>query len=229
MWFLPLRVFNPLTFSHPSLSGKLKRLTSLLFQHFKPVTTRIERCIKITVRPSSFYVTTRFITGFQVPVETYGRKLFITRTCQPNIVERISIAQNDRAITGFPPPISDQDPDKNFSHWNSPTGHILQQWFLPFTKGRKNRLWQLSSQLQSDIGIGTALSLQPRKYQAGLSTDPCNDFYVDFTNCLILTKDIYPHECNRVSHSARNTHATIGFAFLAMGRRVPSAAFSFPT
>ena len=156
-------------------------------------------------------------------------KLFITRTCQPNIVERISIAQNDRAITGFPPPISDQDPDKNFSHWNSPTGHILQQWFLPFTKGRKNLLWQLSSQLQSDIGIGTALSLEPRKYQAGLSTDPCNDFYVDFTNYLILTKDIYPHECNRVSHSARNTHATIGFAFLAMGRRVPSAAFSFPT
>ena len=229
MWFLPLRVLNLLTFSHPTPSGKLKCLTSLLFQHFKPVTTRIEQCIKITVRPPSFYVTTRFITGFQVPVETYGRKLYTTITLQPNDVEMISVAQNDRVITGFPPPISDQDSDKNFSHWNSPTGHILQQWFLPFTKGRKNLLWQLSSKLRSDIGIGTALSLEPRKYQAGLSTDPCNDFYVDFTNCLILTKDIYPHECNRVSHSARNTHATIGFAFLAMGRRVPSAAFSFPT
>ena len=232
MWFLPLRVFNLLTFSHPSPSGKLKRLTSLLFQHFKPVTTRIERCIKIAVRPSSFYVTTRFITGSQVPVDTYSRKLYITRTLQPNDVERISVAQNDRAITGFPPPrplFSDQDSDKNFSSWNSPTEQILQPWFLPFTKGRKNLLWQLSSQLQSDIGIGTALTLQPRKYQAGLSTDPCNDFYVDFTNYLIFTKDIYPHECNRVLHSARNTHATIGFAFLAMGRRVPSAAFSFPT
>ena len=104
MWFLPLKVFNLLTFSHPSPSGKLKHLTSLLFQHFKPVTTRIERCIKIAVRPSSFYVTTRFITGFQVPVDTYCRKLYITRTLQPNDVERISVAQNDRAITGFPPP-----------------------------------------------------------------------------------------------------------------------------
>ena len=138
MWFSPLKVFNLLTFSHPSPSGKLKRLTSLLSQHFKPVTTRIERCIKITVRPSSFYVTTSFITGFQVPVDTYGRKLYITRTLQPNDVEKISVAQNDRAITGFPPPLSDQDSVKNFSSWNSPTEQILQLWFLPFTKGRKN-------------------------------------------------------------------------------------------
>ena len=194
-WFLPLKVFNLLTFSHPSPPGNLKRLTSLLFQHFKPVTTRIERCIKITVRPSSFYVTTRFITGFQVPVDTYCRKLYITRSLQPNMVERFSVAQNDRTITGFPPPLSDQDPDKNFSNWNTPTGQILQQWFLPFTKGRKNRLWQLFSQLQSDTEFGTALTLQSRKCQADLSTDPWNDFCVDFTNCLILTKDIYPHEC----------------------------------
>ena len=96
--------FQPINFQSPKSIWKTEIPDKPMISHFKPVTTRIERCIKIAVRPSSFYVTTRFITGFQVPVDTYCRKLYIIRTLQPNDVERISVAQNDRAITGFPPP-----------------------------------------------------------------------------------------------------------------------------
>ena len=109
------------------------------------------------------------------------------------------------------------------------SGYDLQLWNFPFTKRRKSQVLHLSPECHSDTGFGTALTLQSRKCQAGLQTNYGSEFYVNSTIYLILTKDIYPHECNRV-YASRTQHARNHWVcFCVDGQaRAKFAAFAFP-
>ena len=124
---------------------------------------------------------------------------------------------------------SDQVYNKNSGRWNSPSDYDLQLWDFPLTKGRKSQVLHLSPECHSDTGFGTTLTLRSQKCQADLQTDYGSDFYVDSIFYLILTKDIYPHECNRV-YASRTRHARNHWVcFCVDGQaRAMFAASAFP-
>ena len=122
-----------------------------------------------------------------------------TRSQVPNVPGWTSVPQNDRKDTGFPPLLSDQDSDQNFSRSISMTESISLLQIFPFTKGGKNQVRHLSLELYSDTGFGCASTLGSRKCQTVAQKDKWFVFYIDSNFYLILTKDIYPHESNRVS------------------------------